>query len=40
MAVIHVAAMKSARYFAQAETYHDLENAERMLNKLVRSLQR
>jgi hypothetical protein len=29
--------MKSAGYLAQAETYHDLENAERMLNKLVRS---
>ena len=37
MAVTYEAAIKSAAYLAQAETYLDLENAQRMLNKLVRS---
>ena len=37
MAVTYEAAMNSAAYLARAETYLDLDNAQRMLNKLVRS---
>jgi hypothetical protein len=37
MAVIHSAAMKAAQRLARAEILLELESAERMLNKLVRS---